>query len=971
MRSKLLASAVSTALIAMGSADAIAQSAEPGADAKPADTTTQSGAAQLEEVVVTGFRSSLEKGIELKREAVGVRDSIVAEDIGKFPEQNVAESLQRIPGVFLTRDGASNEGQRVSIRGLGPQYSLTTINGAPAHTTSSQNVGSSTRDFNFDVFPSELFGRVDVYKSPLAHLAEGGIAGVVDLQTPRPFDVNGQQIRYAASTNYNDQSEDWGPRGSFLVSDTWGNFGALLGVAYANNVNERSGFQSTGGYNSSALGSRPYYPPAPAPNTTGPFQFELDLNNPRANFGQYTREQVANAYMPRFYRVFTSSNERERIGTVASLQFQTDRLEVSLDGIYSQLEDAPDEFTMGVAVRNSRTAPGSTAAPGTGNNSGLIPLDVRIDQYNNLYGTFGNTSFIGESFYRNSKTKFTYGILRGVYTVNDRMSLSASVNASESNAWYSENRIVANLFGVDSRFDPSSNVSYPTISTPVDLTDPDVFTAPTLGFALNREIDRENTGQIQFDWDMGEFAGIHWSSLVGANRISTTKRIQRQDGSSIARSRELPGGGTFNTIDVYSYMNPYIQYGRLENGGNPGYLSQFATFPRSFIMDFLGANSANRAAPVALNAAFEAQEVVTAGYIEINGDTSIAGHGLRGNIGVRYADTETNIDNYKAVGGGQFAPQELEGGYDNVLPSMSLAFDITPDLILRASAGKTLTRAALTQIASGTNVPNIFNGDITVGNSNLKPQISTSIDGSLEWYFSEGGLLSFATFDKTLKDNAVAVTDLVTLGSTGLPDSAFNAVSLGFPDGNIPDDFLLRRTTFTNQGEIKLNGMEFAYQQTFNFLPAPFDGLGAMASYTMIETDGNTFITTAGRRIEVPLVPEDSYSVTGYYEKGPVGVRATYTYRTEAGTSNANTGANINNGNDQIPYLSPLGYLDASVSYKLTDAIELRLDALNLTNENTYIYYKDPEGPSGNGESRRDNSFYNGRTLSFGVRGQF
>jgi iron complex outermembrane recepter protein len=111
--------------------------------------------------------------------------------------------------------------------------------------------------------------------------------------------------------------------------------------------------------------------------------------------------------------------------------------------------------------------------------------------------------------------------------------------------------------------------------------------------------------------------------------------------------------------------------------------------------------------------------------------------------------------------------------------------------------------------------------------------------------------------------------------------------------------------------------------------------------------------------------------VTGYYEKGPIGVRATYTYRTEAGTSNANTGANINNGNDQIPYLSPLGYLDASVSYKLTDAIELRLDALNLTNENTYIYYKDPEGPSGNGESRRDNSFYNGRTLSFGVRGQF
>src|SRR5688500_3606324 len=208
MGSKLLASAVSTALIAMGSADAIAQAAEQNSSTQPGDTSPQPAGAQLEEIVVTGFRSSLEKGIELKREAVGVRDSIVAEDIGKFPEQNVAESLQRIPGVFLTRDGASNEGQRVSIRGLGPQYSLTTINGAPVRTTSSQTVGSSTREFNFDVSPPELFGRVDIYKSPQASLEEGGIAGNVDLQTPRPFDSSERVMRDGGSYNFNSQSEE-------------------------------------------------------------------------------------------------------------------------------------------------------------------------------------------------------------------------------------------------------------------------------------------------------------------------------------------------------------------------------------------------------------------------------------------------------------------------------------------------------------------------------------------------------------------------------------------------------------------------------------------------------------------------------------------------------------------------------------------------------------------------------------------
>src|SRR5687768_15958393 len=148
MRNVTLASAISAVLaMALATAQANAQSADPSNGAATGNST---GSEDLEEVVVSGFRRSLQAGLEIKRAAVGVLDSIVAEDIGKFPEQNVAESLQRIPGVFLSRDGASNEGQRISIRGLGSQYSLTTINGAPVRTTSAQNVGSSTRDFNFD-----------------------------------------------------------------------------------------------------------------------------------------------------------------------------------------------------------------------------------------------------------------------------------------------------------------------------------------------------------------------------------------------------------------------------------------------------------------------------------------------------------------------------------------------------------------------------------------------------------------------------------------------------------------------------------------------------------------------------------------------------------------------------------------------------------------------------------------------------
>jgi iron complex outermembrane recepter protein len=923
--------------------------------------------APLEEVIVSGFRASLQQGIELKREAIAVRDSIVAEDIGKFPEQNVAESLQRIPGVFLSRDGASNEGQRISIRGLGSQYSVTTINGAPVRTTSSQNVGTSTRDFNFDVFPSELFGRVDIYKSPLANLEDGGIGGNIDLQTPRPFDNARRVIRYSGAANYNSQSKEWTPRTSLLASDTWGNFGALIGVAYARNVNERSGFQSTGGYNSSALGSRAFATPAPPPNTTGPFQFELDFNDPRVNLGSLTREQVANAGLPRFYRVFTSNNERERLGAVSSLQFKGERLEMSLDGIFSELTDQPDEFTFGVAVRNSRTIPGTTALPGRSTNSGLVPVDVKIDEFNNLYGTFANASYLGESFFRDARTKFRYGILRGAYELTDRLKLSAQINTSESNAWYSENRILYNLYGVTSTFDPTGNVTYPTISTSADVTDPASYADPSLGFALNREIDRENTDRAVLEWDAGEWAGVKWSTLLGASRVATTKSISRQDGSAIASTQTLPTGDTFRTLDVFSYMNPFIQYGQLRDGGNSGFPSQFATFPRTFVMDFLNANGANEAAPVRLNAAFKAEEIVTAGFFEVNGATEIAGHGLRGNAGLRYADTDTIINNYSSIGNGNFAPVEREGGYDNWLPSMSLAFDLTSSLVLRGSAGKTITRAALANIASGTLVPNIFNAEITVGNPNLEPQVATQFDGSVEWYFAPGGLLSVGAFDKKLKGTATAVTDLVTLVSTGLPDSAFNALALGFPDGNIPDDLLLRRTTFVNLGTINLRGVELAYQQAFKFLPAPFDGLGAIASYTKIDSEGSDFVTAEGTRVSVPLVPETSYSLTGYYEKGPFALRASYNYRSKSAVNNTVT----NNGNDQIPYNSPLGFLDATVSYKVTDAIELRVDGLNLNNVNSYIYYEDPDQPQGNGKTRRDNSFFNGRTISLGIRGRF
>jgi iron complex outermembrane recepter protein len=215
MNKKLLATLLPVALAAAYGNQALAQEASAPAapttapTAEPAPPPADAPATTT--VVVTGFRSSLQKALNLKQQAIGVRDSIVAEDIGKFPEANVAESLQRVPGVILNRDESSAEGQRISIRGLPTEYTVTTLNGAPVNTTSTSTIGSAARGFNYDVFASELFGRVDFYKSPLAELPEGGMGGVVDLQTPRPFDNPKRTIRYGVSAAYNTMSEKTDP----------------------------------------------------------------------------------------------------------------------------------------------------------------------------------------------------------------------------------------------------------------------------------------------------------------------------------------------------------------------------------------------------------------------------------------------------------------------------------------------------------------------------------------------------------------------------------------------------------------------------------------------------------------------------------------------------------------------------------------------------------------------------------------
>ncbi|RYF04231.1 MAG: TonB-dependent receptor, partial [Oxalobacteraceae bacterium] len=260
-----------------------------------------------------------------------------------------------------------------------------------------------------------------------------------------------------------------------------------------------------------------------------------------------------------------------------------------------------------------------------------------------------------------------------------------------------------------------------------------------------------------------------------------------------------------------------------------------------------------------------------------------------------------------------------------------------------------------------------FDNSATSGNPNLKPQQSKNLDSSLEWYFKPGSLLSAALFRKELSDATVSTTTQTTFGALGLPDTALGAIfqdASGRVDPNLP----MTLRTYTNAGKQTLKGYELSYQQDFTFLPDPFKGFGALASYTHIDPfNSMKWITNAGKEIDVNSVPKYAYSFTSYYERGPLAMRLSYNYK-----GKSLHGDNPkNNGDDLIRWRGPRGYLDGTISYKLTENLELRLDALNITNTLAYDYFEDATGRYGEGKrTRMDYAKYDGRTIKIGIRGK-
>jgi iron complex outermembrane recepter protein len=890
-------------------------------------TGADSGTTNLEEVVVSGYRSSLEQAINIKRDLAVEADTILAEDVGKFPDQNLAESLQRIPGVAITRE--QGEGRQITVRGLGPQYTRVRINGMETLSTtgSPDNEGgvNRTRAFDFNIFSSDLFNSLTVRKTAEADVDEGSLGATVDLRTARPFDYNRFVFITQAKANYNDLSSTVGPQLSGLISNTFddGKFGALASVAWAKRNYLDTGASTvrwdeaqvlkTG---TSPFGSSPYgFASVDGTHCTGTAA-SLPSVCSQADF----------ALHPRFPRYDYFQDSENRLGMTASLQWKpSDANLLSLDVLHSYYYETRQEQYLeqpGFSGQGTCTNPATTTSVGC--------ISVLSDTINSqgvmTAGTFSGVDTRVEDRYDSLHTNFTQATLEGQHTVSEHWSIDELVGYSQSRfanpvqttvGWDQYNQTVG--------YDFSSKIPYLNFgSENVGATGPWVLTEV-------RERPQTTTSKFK-----NAEVNVHFKP---SDSIGLSGGFQYKEYDFGATSLRLVNGETVTAKNAYAALLkvPIASYAQTLNylgaagvSVPTGSTAVWATPSVGLAESALGlySNSSLYALSTAgdLGDNINVRERDYGGYLQLNFDGHLLSHDLRGNVGVRVVSTNQFSQGYSST----LLPITATHTYDNVLPALNLVWSLRDNLLMRFGYSRDLARPNLTDVAATTAVTvsgTQFN--VKTGNPNIEPFLDNAYDLSFEWYPAQGTLLAVAPFRKdVLRFVATRTTNTVFHGNPfGVPDS-LAITACGATPGCGPNSTWAFSAPVNTPGG-RINGVEFNYQQPLRFLPGLLRNMGLLMNYTYVssslkyQTGTNTYVTN-----QLLGSSKHTAGATLYYEDPKWSIRVSGAYRSryltqipgqEVGTDADGWNATFN--------------LDASVQYNITRSFRVSLEGVNLTDQ--------------------------------------
>jgi len=952
----------------LGAASAAFTQAESAAAAPPDTTGTsqpgdQSQQTELSEVVVTGFRQSLTQSTEAKRNETGFTDSIFAEDIGKFPDTNIAESLTRIPGIQLSRD-VNGEGLNIGIRGLPNSFTKTIINGVQVATASiGLDATNQNREVDLNLFPTEFFDRLTVYKSPKASLPEGGAAGVVDMRNVRPFDNPGTHLTYSLQGTRNSIADKLSPQGSLIGSWTSqdSTLGALLGLSVDQGKLGVHGFETIGwtnpGLSEVQCGSgtsntnRPascntgggggWLIPDTVPNnssTTGagltPGQTIdaawLTAHNPGLNISQ-----ISEALMPRLGRPVNMSGDRDRDSVLGSFEWRpSDAMHFALDTLYSKAHRTDDRIDMDLVGRNF----GAT---------GMIPTDMQLDANNVVTsGTFANAQFFLEARPYREHVEYWHADPSATFLLGGSGNMRLDVQGYKSKSWMRRESPTILVNSPFTTIDYTNDGSIPAWGTDINLNDPNLgwtWAGGRVNVQNERRLTRTSGGHA--DFTLGDDKN---NLKVGAAYDRNSRTIQGFDNSAAWQTYVLsqisdaqlpnylsPGPYGFITADFDSFM------------ADTNYAQYRDTAPES-----AGPNTG------ASTGGFS--EKTRGAYVETNDVFNVWERDLRVNAGVRYASTDQQIMGPVTLGGVR-RWQTLDGNYDRFLPAASLAWDVAHDVVLRLSGSRTMTRPNPSSMLPNTTFTDTSAQVASQGNPDLKPYLSTNIDLGGEWYTGEEGFVGLTLFQKHVKGYTYQGTNTIPFSQLGISyDNDLTAQQRSAIDARGgPDQALVSVNQQVNAaGLLKIRGWEAIWVQP---LTVVLRGLGIMANYTDIKlTPSGSDAAKLGSNV-FGIAPK-LWNATVYWEDYGVSTRVSYNWT----DGFASTGPNQQNLPPAQIYGVKRGQLDLSASYtmkSLPGNLQFTLDVLNITDEarRSNFWYPDMV-----------NDYYDpGRTIMLGVRGRF
>ncbi|MBP7336647.1 TonB-dependent receptor [Niveispirillum sp.] len=903
----------------------------------PAGAQAQDAA--LEEIVVTGFRGSLASAINKKRNENDIVDVINAEDIGKFPDTNLAESLQRIPGVSIDRDGG--EGRSITVRGLSSTFTRVRLNGLEALATTGGKDGSGGanrgRGFDFQIFASELFNSLTVRKSTSAQTEEGSLGATVDLQTARPFDYNKFVFSASGKIGYNDLSKSKDPRGTLLISDTFadGKIGALFSVAYSetNRLEEGS---STGRWERGidTIGNVPTTG-ANAGNGSATSNFLFGGGGVSNTPGNRALPEQS-AWHPRIPRYGRLDYDQERLGSTAALQFQPfETTRITLDGLYANLKGTRQEQYL-EAISFSR----NTGAGGMG---GTTVTQATYDDLGNLIkGTFNGVDIRTEQRRDRLETEFLQ------YSVGLDQEFTDTIRFKGLAGWSSSKQdnpeqttLSLEAYNVQGySYDYSGDKNLPAFNYGFDVTNPAnyIFSPSTrlvrngtilgdqslIRIRPNKTDNDFQTLRGEFEWDAQDWvtlkAGLahkdykfetqEWrrygtlDAIQGSGNL-TEAAVALPAGTNLASLTELVSGFGRN-LDVptgtpTSWIVPSIDKFEELLGFYCNCVNQYGDF--RVAKDGQGAIGNNR----------NARERSLSAFIQADFNTELGDMPFRGNVGLRQVKTKLTSTGYV---GTTLVTKKRD--YTDTLPAINLSLEPIDDFLVRFGAAKVMSRPDLPNLTPGGSITNASQ-TISVGNPDLNPIRANTVDLSFEWYPEKETLVTVGFFYKDIKSYIQNISEQMTFAETGLPESLL-------ANNNRPDTtFTVTRAANTNGGPLK--GFEISLQKPFTFLPAPFDDFGGIVNFTYVTSDIDYRVGT--RTVREPLVglSPKSFNATLYYENDDFSARVSGSFRDEYLTQ-----ISPGNANDIRGKASTFN-LDFSASYNFSEQISVTFEAINLTDE--------------------------------------